>query len=373
MNGLNMKVDVKAIPLGSYDCLIGVNWMEKHHVVLDYYNKTITCLDEEVKQGKIQGIPRVVVVRDIVSIRLKNTFRKRCQMFASHMEEVAKDKVERIEDHLVFKDFDDVFREILGFPPTRGIDFYIDLVSRASLVSKPQYKIGRQKFKELQMQLEEIFKKEYIHPSVSPWGSLVIILKKKDITLRMCIDLRHVNKVTIKSKYPSPKIYDLFDQRKGARIFSNIDLRSGYHQVRIKEEDIIKTMLRTRYGHYEFMVVPFGLSNDPIFFMCFMNGVFREYLDKFVIMFLDDILAYSKSEEEHEKHLIMGLQGSREDRLYANISKFIFYKKKIHYLGNIISVAEVEVDPEKMKSITGWIDPKSVKKVISFMGIFGYY
>jgi predicted aspartyl protease len=369
MNGLNTKVDVNIIPLGSYDCLIGMDWLEKHHVVLDCYNKTITCLDEEGKQGKIQGIPRVVVVREISAMQLKKSFRKGCQVFATHMEEETKDKVESIEDHPVLRDFEDVFREVPRFPPKRDIDFSIDLVLGDSPVSKTPYKMGTPELKELQMQLEELLKKGYIHPSVSPWGAPVLFVKKKDGTLRMCIDFRKLNKVTIKNKYPLPIIDDLFDQLKGARIFSKIDLRSGYHQVRIREEDINKTTFRTRYGHYEFTVVPFGLSNAPTIFMCLMNGVFREYLDKFVIVFLDDILVYSKSEEEHEQHLRMVLQVLREHRLYAKLSKCIFYQKKIHYLGHIISTTWIEVDPEKIEAIRGWPMPKNVTEVRSFMGL----
>jgi hypothetical protein len=152
----------------------------------------------------------------------------------------------------------------------------------------------------------------------------------------------------------------LFDQLKGARIFSKIDLRLRYHQVRIKEEDINKTTFKTIYGHYELTVVPFGLSNAPTIFMCLMNGVFREYLDKFVIVFLDDILVYSKSEEEHEKHLRIVLQVLREYRLYAKLSKCIFYQKKIHYLGNIILAAGIEVDHKKIEAIRGCPMPKNV-------------
>jgi hypothetical protein len=194
-------------------------------------------------------------------------------------------------------------------------------------------------------------------------------MKKKYGTLKMCIDFIQLNKVTIKNKYHFPRIDDLFDQLKGARIFSKIELRSEYHQVRIKEEDINKTTFMTRYGHYEFTIVPFGLSNAPIVFMCLMNGVFKEYLDKFVIVFLDDILIYSKSEEEHEKHLRMVLQVLREHKLYAKLSKCIFYQKKIHYLGHIISTDGIEVDPEKIEAIRGWSTPKNVTEVRSFMGL----
>jgi hypothetical protein len=156
--------------------------------------------------------------------------------------------------------------------------------------------MGTPELKELQMQLEDLLKKVYIRPSVSPWGALVLFMKNKDRTLRLYIELRKLNKVIVKNKYHFPRIDDLFDQWKNAKIFSKIDLRSGYHQVRIKYEDINKTSFRTRYGHYEFTMVPFGLSNAPIVFMCLMNGVLREYLDKCVIVFFDDILIYYKLE-----------------------------------------------------------------------------
>jgi hypothetical protein len=227
--------------------------------------------------------------------------------------------------------------------------------------------------KELQLQLEELLKKGYIHPSVSPWGAPVLFVKKKDGTLRLCIDFRQLNKVTVKNKYPLPRIDDLFYQLKDAKIFSKIDLRSGYHQVRIKDEDIGKTAFRTRYGHYEFTVVSFGLSNAPVVFMCLMNGVFRSYLDKFVIVFLDDILVYSKTEEEHEKHLRMVLQVLREHQMYAKLSKCSFYQRQIHYLGHIISEEGIVVDPEKVQAIREWPAPRNVAEVRSFMGLAGYY
>jgi hypothetical protein len=186
---------------------------------------------------------------------------------------------------------------------------------------------------------------------VSPWGAPVLFVKKKDGMLRLCIDFRQLNKVTVKNKYPLPRIDDLFDQLKDAKIFSKIDLRSRYHQVRINDEDISKTAFRTRYGHYEFIVVPFGLTNALVVFMCLMNGVLRDYLDEFVIVFLDDILVYSKIEEEHEQHLIMVLQVLREHQLYAKLSKCSFYQRQIHYLGHIISKEGIIVDSKKVEAI----------------------
>jgi hypothetical protein len=182
-----------------------------------------------------------------------------------------------------------------------------------------------------------------------------------------------LNKVTIKNTYPLPRIDDLFDQLEGARIFSKIDLKSCYHQVRIKEEDIRKTTFRTRYGNYEFTVVPCGLFNSLVVFICVLNGVFREYLDKFVIVLLDYIIIYSKSEEEHEEHLRMVLKVLREHKLYSKLSKCIFYQKKIHYLGHIISGDGITSDPKKIEAIKGWPVTRNVIEVRSFMGIASYY
>jgi hypothetical protein len=162
---------------------------------------------------------------------------------------------------------------------------------------------------------------------MSPWGAPILFMKKKDGTLRLCIDFQRLNKVTVKNKYPLPRIDDLFDQLKDAKKNLKIDLRYGYHQVRINDEDISNTAFRTRYGHYEFTVVSFGLTNAPVVFMCLMNGVFRDYLDKFFIVFLDKILVYSKLEEEHKQHLRMVLQVLRNHQLYAKLNKCSFYQR----------------------------------------------
>ena len=218
-------------------------------------------------------------------------------------------------------------------------------------MSKTPYRMSTPEMLELKMQLQELLEKGYIRPSVSPWGAPVLFVNKKDGTLRLCIDYRQLNKVTVKNKYPLPRIDDLFDQMRGSKVFSKIDLRSGYHQARIKDEDIHKIAFRTRYGHYEFVVVPFGLTNAPATFMCLMNSVFSRYLDKFVLVFLDDILVYSKNEEEHEEHLRLTLQLLREHQLYAKLSKCGFYRDRIQYLGHIISEEGVSMDPEKIEAI----------------------
>jgi hypothetical protein len=373
MKGLRTKDELNILPLGSYDYLIGMDWLDQHYALLDYHNKRFTCLDEEGNQVTVQGIPRVVAVREISAMQLKKCYRKGCQLFAARVGEASRDAVSKLEDHEVLKEFKDVFQEVPGLPPKRDIDFSINLIPGETPVLKSPYRMSTPELKELQLQLEELLKKGYIHPSMSPWGAPVLFMKKKDGTLRLCIDFRQLNKVTVKNKYPLPRIDDIFDQLKGARIFSKIDLRSGYHQVRIKDWDINKTAFRTRYGHYEFTVVPFGLTNTLVVFMCLMNGVFRDYLDKFVIVFLDDILVYSKSEEEHEQHLRMVLQVLREHQLYAKLSKCSFYQRQIHYLGHIISEEGIVVDPKKVEAIQEWSTPRNVEEVRSFMGLAGYY
>nr|GFC58778.1 reverse transcriptase [Tanacetum cinerariifolium] len=196
----------------------------------------------------------------------------------------------------------------------------------------------------------ELLERGFIHPSVSPWGAPVLFVKKKDGSMRLCIDYRELNKITIRNRYPLLRIDDLFDQLRGAMHFSKIDLRPGYHQLRVKEQDISKTTFRTRYGHYEFLVMPFGLTNAPAVFMDLMNRVFHEFLDKFVIVFIDDILVFSKSKEEHEDHLRTVLQILRQENSEV-----------------------ITMDPAKVEAITKWPRPTSVTEVYSFPGLASYY
>lgn len=173
----------------------------------------------------------------------------------------------------------------------------------------------------------------------------MLFVKKKDGTLRLCIDYREINKITVRNRYPLPRIDDLFDQLRGASVFSKIDLRFGYHQLRITEEDIPKTAFRTRYGHFEFVVMPFGLTNAPAAFMDLMQRYFKPYLDQFVVIFIDDILIYSKSHEEHEKHLREALGVLRKNKLYAKLRKCEFWLEKVQFLGHVISREGISVDP----------------------------
>jgi hypothetical protein len=197
-------------------------------------------------------------------------------------------------------------------------------------------------------------------------------VKKKDESLRLCIDYRPLNGVTIKNKYPLPRIDVLFDQLVGAKVFSKIDLRSGYYQIKIRASDIPKTAFSTRYGLYEYLVMSFGLTNAPSYFMYLMNYVFIPELDKFVVVFIDDILVYSKSEEEHVGHLHVVLQRLREHRLYAKLSKCDFWLKEIKFLGHNISQG-IAIDPDKVQEVTNWKPPTTVRQIRSFLGLAGYY
>jgi hypothetical protein len=198
-------------------------------------------------------------------------------------------------------------------------------------------------------------------------------MEKKDGTQRMCVDYRSLNEVTIKNKYPLSRIEDLFDQMKGASVFSKIDLRSGYHQLKIRESDIPKTAFHTRYGLYEYIVMSFGLTNTPAYFMYLMNEVFMEYLDNFVVVFIDDILIFSKTEEEHEKHLKMVLEKLRSNQLYAKFSKCEFWLTEVAFLGLVISTGGDSVDPSKVKDVLNWMPPTNASEIQSFLGLAGYY
>ena len=201
----------------------------------------------------------------------------------------------------------------------------------------------------------------------------MLFVKKKDGTWRLCVDYRQLNKVTICIKYPLPRIDDLFDQLQGAKVFSKIDLRSGYHQLRIRESVVPKTAFRTRYGHYEFLVMSFGLTNAPTAFMDLMNQVFCPYLDRVVIIFIDDILVYSRSELEHERHLGLVLQTLRRHQLYAKFNKCEFWLSRVGFLGHVVSDDGIYVDPQKVEAVANWEQPTTVTEVRSFLELAGYY
>ena len=234
------------------------------------------------------------------------------------------------------------------------------------------HRMASVELQELRVQLQELLGKGFIRPSTSPWGAPVMFVKKKDKTLLQCINYRQLNRVTINNRYSLLRIDDLFDQLRGARVYSKIDLRAGYHQLRVRETYIPKTVFRTRYGHFEFTVMPFGLTNEPTTFMELMRWVFQPYLDPFFIVFVDDILIYSQLEWEHEYHLRIVVQFFRDYQLYAKFSKCEFWLNEVRFLGHVVLASGVSVDPEKVEAMMSWESPKSVFKIRSFLGLTWY-
>ncbi|GJU99121.1 putative reverse transcriptase domain-containing protein [Tanacetum coccineum] len=276
----------------------------------------------------------------------------------------------KLSDISVVRDFVDVFPEDLsGLPPQRQVEFRIDLVPGATPVAKSPYRLAPSEMQELSGQLQELQDKGFIRPSHSPWGAPVLFVKKKDGSFRMCIDYRELNKLTVKNRYPLPRIDDLFDQLQGSCYFSKIDLQSGYHQLRVHEDDIPKTAFRTRYGHFEFTVMPFGLTNAPTVFMDLMNRVCKPYLDKFVIVFIDDILIYSKTKEDHEVHLRLVLELLRKEKLYAKFSKCEFWLQEVHFLGHVVNQSGIHMDPSKIEAVKNWKAPTTSSEIRSFLGL----
>jgi hypothetical protein len=268
----------------------------------------------------------------------------------------------------VVSEFLDVFLDDLpGMPPNRDIEFSIDLLPGTAPIAKRPYRMAPVEHEEVKKTINELLAKGYIRRSFSPWAFPVLLVEKKDGVKRMCVNYRDLNIVTIKNKHPLPRIEDLFDQLQGACVFSKTDLRSGYHQLKIRPEDIPKTAFTCKYGLYKYTVMSFGLTNAPAFFMYLMNKVFMDYLDTFVVIFIDDILVYSKSEAEHEKHLKLVLQRLREHKLYAKLSKCEFWIDVVPFLGHVISKGGIAVDPGKVKDVLDWKVPHTVKEVRSFL------
>ncbi|GJV50133.1 putative reverse transcriptase domain-containing protein [Tanacetum coccineum] len=255
----------------------------------------------------------------------------------------------------------------------RQVEFRIDLIAGATPVAKSPYRLAPSKMQEFSSQLQELQDKGFIRLSHSPWGAPMLFVKKKDGSFRMCIDYRELNKLTIKNQYPLPRINDLFDQLQGSCFFSKIDLRSGYHQLRVHEDDIPKTAFRTRYGHFEFTVMPFGLTNAPAVFMDLMNRVCKPYVDKFVIVFIDDILIYSKTKEDHEVHLRLVLELLRKEKLYAKFFKCEFWLQEVHFLGHVVNQSGIHVDPGKIEVLKNWKAPTTSSEIRLFLGLAGYY
>ncbi|KAJ8761702.1 hypothetical protein K2173_004478 [Erythroxylum novogranatense] len=311
---------------------VGMDTLERYNARLDCKQKTVEFELDDGRRVVFTGDKKTSPLRIVSAMTAKKMMRKGCEAFLAYVVDTRVDRG-KLEDISVVREFSDVFPEELpGLPPPSKIEFPIELFSAP-----------------------------------------VLFVKKKDGSLRMCVDYRKLNQVTVKNRYLLPRIDDLFDQLQGAKFFSKIDLRSGYHQLRIKESDVLKTAFRTRYGHFEFMIMPFGLTNAPAAFMDLMNRVFKPFLDQFIIVFIDDILVYSKSDEQHEEHLRITLETLRRNELYAKFDKCKFLMREVSFLGHVISEQGVHVDHKKIEAVVNWEAPKNVTEVRSCLGLAGYY
>ncbi|XP_070025155.1 uncharacterized protein [Nicotiana sylvestris] len=330
-------VDLVELEMVDFDVIIGMDWLESCYATMGCRTKIVSF--------EFPGEPILEWKGDVVtpSGRFISYLKARKMISKGYIYHLVRVKdadaqIPTLQSVPIVNEFPEVFPEDLpGIPPDREIDFGIDLLPGTKPISIPPYRMAPAKLKELKVQLKNLLDKGFIRPSISPWGAPVLFVRKKDGSLCMCIDYRQLNKVTIKNKYPLPRIDDLFDQLQGAQCYSNIDLRSGYHQLKVKEVDIPKIDFRTRYGHFEFLVMSFSLTNAPVAFMDLKNRVFKPYLDLFVIVFIDDILIYSCSEIDHAKHFRIVLQTLQDHKLYAKFSKCEFWLKSVAFLGHVIS------------------------------------
>ncbi|KAL2224126.1 UNVERIFIED_CONTAM: Retrovirus-related Pol polyprotein from transposon, partial [Sesamum indicum] len=275
----------------------------------------------------------------------------------------------------LLKEFEDVMPDELPrkLPPKRAVDHEIELVPGTKPPARAPYRMSQPELVELRKQLKDMLESGIIKPAKSPYGAPVLFQKKADGSLRMCCDYRALNKITVKNKYPIPLVADCFDRLSRAKYFTKIDLRSGYWQVRIKEGDEAKTTVVTRYGAFEFLVMPFGLTNAPATFSTLMNQVLHGFLDEFVVVYLDDIVIYSRTLAEHVDHLRQVLTRLREHELYAKVSKCSFAQETISFLGHIVERGRIRMDPKKVQAIEEWQLPKDVHDLRSFLGLANYY
>jgi hypothetical protein len=351
IRGVDFLANLIVLDSMGIDIILGMDWLRK-------YDGVILCAKRAIRLTKEDG----TIVEFSAAIPAEQV---------SLLNKVQGTSLDEIG---IVQEYPDVFPEELPvMPSNRDIEFMIELLPGMPPISKRPYRMPVNELVELKKEIAELQSKGFIHPSSSPWGAPVLFMEKKDGTQRMCVDYCSLNEVTIKNKYPIPRIEDLFDQMKGASVFSKIDLRSGYHQLKIRESDIPKIAFHTRYGLYEYTVMSVGLTNAPAYFMYLMNKVFMKYLDKFVVVFIDDILIFSKTEEEHEKHLRMVLDKIRSNQLYAKFSKCEFWLTEVAFLGHVISAGGIAIDPSKVKDVLNWMPPTNALEIHSFLGLACYY
>ncbi len=372
------KIDLTVAPMDDFQVVLGMDFLGKVKAVPLPYLRSVAILEEKtpcvVKATSNGGFKTPV----LSAMQVKKGFKKGevtyLAALTSPKEDATLGNLPK-EVGKVLTEFQDVMPSELPkkLPPRREVDHKIELEPGTLPPAKAPYRMAPPELEELKRQLKDLLDAGYIQPSKAPYGAPVLFQKKKDGSLRLCIDYRALNKVTIKNKYPIPLIADLFDQLGRARYFTKLDLRSGYYQVRIAEGDEPKTACVTRYGSYEFLVMPFGLTNAPATFCTLMNKVFHPYLDKFVVVYLDDIVIYSTTLEEHVDHLRTVFQVLRENKLYVKREKCSFATEEVTFLGHKIKDGKLMMEQDKVRAIQEWEAPTKVTELRSFLGLVNYY
>ena len=369
------------------DAVLGDNWVRQHHVLREegtyqYYVKrgNDKCYLQEAYRNQLtQQLrllkPSISVIAAHRCWRILQQDQTRCGWI--HIIQKSDTPCGDVPQLVKWKnEFPTVFRDELpaGLPPQRQIEHVIELEPGKTPPLRGIYPCSPNELTEMKRQLTEMLEKGHIRPSSSPYGAPVLFVKKKNGELRLCVDYRALNEITIKNRYPLPRIDEMMDRLAKAHFFSSIDLKSGYYQVRVVERDRCKTAFRTRYGHYEFCVMPFGLTNAPATFQRMMNDIFRQELDDFVVVFLDDILVYSSTAAQHEQHVRLVLQRLADASLVANGAKCTFAQTSVNFLGYVIGDGTMRPDPAKVQAIQEWKGPlKNVTEVKSFLGMTGFY
>jgi len=275
--------------------------------------------------------------------------------------------------HDLLQSYKDVFDDPKQLPPHQSYDHAIPLLPDAVPINSMPYHYSPQHKSEIEQQVQDLLSAGLIVHSHSPFASPVLLVKKKDGSWRFCVDYRKLNNMTIKNRFPMPIIEEILDELHGARLFTKLDMKSGYHQIRMLPEDEFKTAFKTHQGHYQFRVMPFGLTNAPATFQCIMNQILQPFLRKFVLVFLDDILIYSSNLEDHCQHLRQVLEVLRANQLYLKESKCSFAQDSLEYLGHIISSRGAATDPSKIQDMLNWPIPANVTELRGFLGLTGYY